>query len=49
MSINGQYVTSMDDMNTILYGCEVGETVEVIIHRAGKQYRVNLVLSEAKG
>ena len=49
MSINGQYVTSMDDMNTILYGCEVGDTVEVIIHRAGKQYRVNLVLSEAKG
>ena len=49
MSINDTYITSMDDMNYVLYGCEVGETVEAIIYRAGKQYRVYLTLSEAKG
>ena len=49
ISINGNYITSMDDMNAVLYTCEVGESVEVIIYRAGKQYRVNLILSEAKG
>ena len=49
ISINSQYITSMDDLNSVLYTCEVGDTVEVIIYRAGKQYRVNLTLSEAKG
>ena len=49
ISINGNYITSMDDMNSVLYTCEVDDTVEVIIYRAGKQYRVNLTLSEAKG
>ena len=49
MRINNTYITSMDDMNTVLYGHEVGDTVEVIIYRAGKQYRVSLTLSESKG
>ena len=49
MSINNIYITSMDDLNTVLYNCEVGDTVEAIIYRAGKQYRVNLTLSEWKG
>ena len=49
MRINNTYITSMDDMNTVLYGHEVGDTVEVIIYRAGKQYRVSMTLSEAKG
>ena len=48
-SVNGFYITNMEDLNQILYGCEVGDTVEVIIYRAGKQYRVNLILSESKG
>ena len=48
-NINGYDLYGMDDMNAVLYGCEVGETVEVIIYRSGKQYRVNLTLSESKG
>ena len=39
----------MEDLNYVLYGCEVGETVETVIYRAGKQYLVSLTLSEAKG
>ena len=49
ISINGNHISSMEDLNYVLYGCEVGETVETIIYRAGKQYRVSLTLSEAKG
>ena len=49
MSINGTYISSMEDLNYVLYGCAVGETVEAIIYRAGRQYLVNLTLSEAKG
>ena len=49
ISVNGSYVSSMDDLNYVLYGCSVGDTVETIIYRSGKQYRVNLTLSEAKG
>ena len=48
-AINGMRITSMDDLNTVLYGCQVGDTVEVIIYRAGRQYRVDLTLSESKG
>ena len=49
MRINDTYITSMDDLNTVLYGCEVGDTVRVIIYRSGKQYSVDLTLSESKG
>lgn len=49
ISINGTPVASMDDLNRALYLCEVGESVEAIIHRAGKQYRVTLTISESKG
>ena len=47
--INGTRITSMDDLNTVLYGCQVGDTVEVIIYRSGRQYLVDLTLSESKG
>ena len=48
-AINGIRITSMDDLNTVLYGCQVGDTVEVIIHRSGRQYLVDLTLAESKG
>ena len=47
--INGMRITSMDDLNTVLYGCQVGDMVEVIIYRSGRQYLVDLTLSESKG
>jgi len=49
MSINGTYISSMEDLNYVLYGCTVGQTVEAVIYRAGRQYLVTLTLSEAKG
>ena len=47
--INNISISSMDDMNSVLYGCNVGDAVDVIIFRAGKQYRVSLTLQESKG
>ena len=49
MGINDTAISSMDDLNNYLYGCEVGETVSAVIYRGGKQYRVNLTLTEWKG
>ena len=49
MSINGISVTNMDDMKSAIMECEVGQTAEVIIYRAGKQYRLTLTLAEDRG
>ena len=49
MNINGHPISTLEDMNHVLYGCEVGDTVEVVIYRAGKQYLVSLTLAESKG
>ena len=49
IAINNIPISRMDDLYTALYGCEVGDAVEVIIYRAGQQYLVELTLSEAKG
>ena len=47
LSVGGQRVTSMEDVQTVLYAHEAGETVEVIIYRNGQQYRVDLTLAES--
>ena len=49
LSINDQRITSMEEMNAAIYGCEVGQTVQAIVYRAGQQYRVELTLTEDKG
>ena len=49
MNINGHPISTIEDMNHVLYGCEVGDTVEVVVYRAGKQYLVSLTLAESKG
>ena len=38
-------VTSMEDLKTALYDCEVGQAVEVIVYHKGQQYRLELTLS----
>lgn len=39
-------VTSMEDLKTALYDCEVGQAMEVIVYHKGQQYRLELALSE---
>ena len=49
LSIDGQRITTMDELKSLLYDREVGETLETIIYRGGQQYRVELTLGEHKG
>ncbi len=49
LSVDNQRITTMDELKAVLFDREVGETVEVIIFRAGERYRVQLTLSEHKG
>ena len=49
ISIDGTHITSTDDLNSILYNHEVGDTVGIIIYRSGKQYTVDLTLTESRG
>ena len=42
-------VKGPDDLATLLYGLEVGEAVDVIIYRSGRQYSVTLTVGEANG
>ena len=47
LAIDGQRVTKTEDIQTILYSYQEGDTVEVIIYRAGQQYRVELTLGQS--
>ena len=49
LSIDGQRITTMDQLKSLLYDMEVGQTVEAVIYRDGERYLVELTLSENKG
>ena len=49
LSINGHRITTMEEMKSLLYDMEVGETVEAIIYRQGDRYRLELTLGEYTG
>ena len=47
MAIDGVRVTTPEDIESILYNYQPGDTVSVIIYRAGYQYEVDIVLGES--
>ena len=49
LSINDTPVTSMDDLKSTIFSCEVGQTVQVSIYRGGQQYLLELTLEEDRG
>lgn len=49
ISVDDNRITSMDELKTFLYTCEVGQTVEAVIYRSGQQYVLDLTLTEDKG
>ncbi|MBR3972504.1 MAG: trypsin-like peptidase domain-containing protein [Oscillospiraceae bacterium] len=49
ISVNNTRISGQEDLNTILYGSEVGDTVQVVIYRSGRKYNVTLTLTESKG
>ena len=49
ISVDGNRITDTESLQTLLYGYEVGDTVNVIIYRGGHQYTADLTLHESKG
>ena len=49
LSINGTRITSQEDLDAVLYTCDVGDTVEVTVYRDGRQGIFTLTVQEAKG
>lgn len=49
MAINDTPITSMDEMNAVLWNHQVGDVVTVYIYRNGRQASVELTLTEDKG
>ena len=49
LSVDDYRIVSMDELKSVLYDREVGETVKVVIYRSGQQYRLELTLGENKG
>ncbi|MBQ7801207.1 MAG: trypsin-like peptidase domain-containing protein [Oscillospiraceae bacterium] len=49
ISVGDTRISSSDDMNTVLYDRQVGDTVTAIIYRGCRQYSVDLTLTESKG
>jgi serine protease Do len=50
-SFNGEKIQSTEQLQTALYHCKAGDSVEVILYRysSGQQYTVTLILEEAEG
>ena len=47
LAIDGERVTSVEDIETVLYNYQPGDTVTVIVYRGGYQYEVDIVLGES--
>ena len=47
--VGDTYIMDLDTLNSLLYGMEPGDTVQVTIFRGRRQYTVELTLAEAKG
>lgn len=49
ISIDNTYITTSQALETLLYGYIPGDTMQAVIYRSGKQYRVTLTVGEANG
>ena len=49
ISINDTHIITADQLSSLIYGCEVGEVVTVIVYRGGYQYELQLTIGEDKG
>ena len=49
LSLDGTRISGPEGLTTALYSYEAGDTVTVVIYRAGRQYTVTLTLTESRG
>ena len=46
MYVDGVRITNQDELNTVLYAHQAGDTVTLILYRNGRQYSVDITLAE---
>ncbi len=49
ISLDGVSITSSHVLETLLYGYVPGDTIQAVVYRSGKQYRVTMTVGEANG
>ena len=49
ISVNGKRITSQTELENLIYGMQIGDSVDVVVYRSGSQYRIQLKLTEYKG
>ncbi len=49
ISLNGSAVTDPSALDDLICSLNVGDTVEAVIYRSGKEYPISLILTEFKG
>ena len=49
ISVDDTRVSNMDELEALLSNYDVGDTVRIVIYRAGRQYSAQLTLHESKG
>ena len=49
LQVGDTRITDMDDLNTLLYNCNIGDRLDIIIYRSGVQYTATLVVEEYTG
>ena len=49
VSINGAQIDSEEDIQAQTKNLKVGDTVNIVIRRRGKDYKVDITLTEYKG
>jgi len=47
LTLDGTRVTNMDELNSVLYANQVGDQLDAVVYRSGKQYAVKLTLQDA--
>ena len=49
ISLNGQRITSQSELESMVYGMNIGDSLDAVIYRGGSQYKLQLELTEYKG
>ena len=48
LSVNGIRVTSAQELEQVLFSCQVGDTAELVFYRSGRQYTTTITLVEGR-
>lgn len=49
LAIDGNRITEEEELNTVLYAHQVGDEVTLTLYRSGREFTVNMTLTESRG